>query len=192
MFHDGNRKLQSNFGSTELADRLVVKNNRSRFNETDKMFIEQLAFFFLSTASPEGHPDCSFKGGSPGFVRIIQSDCLIFPDYDGNGMFKSLGNIVTNPHVALLFIDMGNGPKRLRVNGTASVELVSPFINEFEGAQAIVKVAPVHIFPNCPRYIPDLGNGTPSKYLPKANITPVEPAWKSFEYFKDVVPERRN
>jgi uncharacterized protein len=191
MFHDGNRDLQARFGSTVLADRLVEVNNRSQFNENDKNFVEHLTFFFLATASPEGCPDCSFKGGLPGFVRITKADCLVFPDYDGNGMFKSLGNIRANPNVGLLFIAMGDDQRRLRVNGTAVVEMESPLICEFDGAQAIVSVTPKHIFPNCPRYIPDLANDKVSKYLPDDDAIPIEPVWKNYEAFKDVVPTRK-
>lgn len=191
MFHRGNRELQRQFGSTTLADRLVEKNNRACFTESDKNFVEQLSFFFLATSSPDGKPDCSFKGGHLGFIRVPEPNCLMFPDYDGNGMFKSLGNIRANPNVGLLFIEMGNSPKRLRVNGTASVELESPLLSEFEGAQAIIQVTPTHIFPNCPRYIPDLENGKNSKYLPDDNSIPIEPAWKDNEFFKHVIPERK-
>ena len=122
-------------------------------------FIASLRFFFLATADAEGRPDCSFKGGDPGFVRVLAPDLLAFPDYDGNGMFKSLGNIRANPHVGLLFIDMEGKPKRLRVNGTAEVVLDDPLLPEFEGAQALVRVTPVAIFPNCPRYIPPHAGG---------------------------------
>ena len=115
----------------------------------------------------------------------------MFPDYDGNGMFKSLGNIKANPFVGLLFIAMGESPKRLRVNGTAELDAADPMIAEFAGAQMLVKVTAEHIFPNCPRYIPDLGAGTSSVYLPRAGAAPVEPAWKGFDDFKDVVPPRK-
>ena len=120
MFHDGNRDLQAPFGSTALADRLVERLRHSAFTDDDKAFIEDAEFFFLATANPDGQPDCSFKGGPPGFVRVIAPDLLVWPDYDGNGMFKSLGNIASNPSVGLLFIRFGEKPKRLRVNGRAA------------------------------------------------------------------------
>ena len=98
MFHNGNRQIcRSMFGSTALADRLVERLRRSEFTEDDKTFIESLEYFFLATSDPVGRPDCSFKGGAPGFVRIVKPDLLVWPDYDGNGMFKSLGNIAVNP-----------------------------------------------------------------------------------------------
>ncbi len=117
MFHDGNRRLQDQFDSRRISDRLEEKLTRREFTEQDRAFIEGSMFFFLATADADGKPDCSFKGGTPGFVRLIGSDELAFPDYDGNGMFKSLGNILVNPSVGLLFIDMGEKPRRLRVNG---------------------------------------------------------------------------
>jgi hypothetical protein len=115
----------------------------------------------------------------------------VFPDYDGNGMFKSMGNIKVNARVGLLFISMGEKPQRLRVNGRASLHLADPMMANLPGAQMIVRVVPESIFPNCPRYIPDLGNGRPSEYLPGDGIEPKEPAWKAFDAFKDVVPARR-
>jgi uncharacterized protein len=191
MYHAGNREMQRQFGSTALADRLVEKLRRTRFTDTDRTFIEGLSFFFLASADSDGHPDCSFKGGAPGFVRVIADDLLVFPDYDGNGMFKSLGNIRSNPHVGLLFISMGATPKRLRVNGSAAVVFDDPLQREFEGAQALVRVVPQDIFPNCPRYIPNAETGEQSPYIPSAGAPRKEPAWKSFDDFRGVVPPRR-
>jgi predicted pyridoxine 5'-phosphate oxidase superfamily flavin-nucleotide-binding protein len=191
MFHQGNRDLQQQFGSTALADRLVERLRRSEFNDEDRDFIHSVEFFFLATASPDGQPDCSFKGGAPGFVRIVQPNLLVWPDYDGNGMFKSLGNIKLNPLVGLLFIRMGATPKRLRVNGRAEVVLEDPLMREFTGAQGLIRVTPIDIFPNCPRYIPDLATGTPSPYVPRGDQAPLEPGWKSNPAWKEVVPPRK-
>jgi len=191
MYHTGNRALQAQFGSTALADRLFGKLHRERFAEADKQFIESLSFFFLATADAEGRPDCSFKGGAPGFARVVSPELLVFPDYDGNGMFKSLGNITLNPQVGLLFIALQDAPKRLRVNGTAKLVFDDPLLPGFEGAQALIRVTPQHIFPNCPRYIPNLKGGEGSAYVPCAGVERKEPAWKSFDDFKDVVPPRR-
>lgn len=190
MYHEGNRQLQDAFGSRALADRLEEKLTRSRFTEDDKAFIERMVYFFLASADPEGRPDCSFKGGPVGFVRVTAPDELAFPDYDGNGQFKSLGNITMNPHVGLLFIDMHEKPQRLRVNGEAVVQRDDPLLAEIVGAQLIVRVKVRAIFPNCPRYIPGLTLVAPSPYVPKAGTPPVEPKWKSFDAFRDVVPAR--
>ena len=121
MFHDGNRRLQDQFDSRRISDRLEEKLTRTAFTDRRPRLHRESMFFFLATADAEGRPDCSFKGGAPGFVRVTGPGELAFPDYDGNGMFKSLGNILVNPGVGLLFIDMGEKPRRLRVNGTASV-----------------------------------------------------------------------
>ena len=191
MYHDGNRELQQHFGSVALADRLVEKLTRDRFTDGDRELIEGCSFFFLATADAQGHPDCSYKGGAPGFVRIVAPDLLIYPDYDGNGMFKSLGNVKKNPHVGLLFIAMGEKPKRLRVNGTAELSFDDPLLKEFPGGQMLVRVKPQHIFPNCPRYIHNVQIVEPSMYVPQAGCAPVEPAWKGFADFKDVMPPRK-
>jgi uncharacterized protein len=192
MYHDGNREIQDQFASRALADRLVERLERQAFKDEDKAFIESVGFFFLATADAEGRPDCSFKGGPAGFVRIERPDMLMFPDYDGNGMFKSLGNIKVNPHVGLLFIELGEKPRRLRVNGRATLHFDDPAMSHIPGAQILVRVVPEHIFPNCPRYIPNLRSGDPSPYVPAAGVPPKEPAWKTFDLFKDVVPPRRD
>ena len=191
MYHAGNRDLQDAFGSRALADRLEGRLKRDRFTEDDAALISSLSFFFLATADAEGRPDCSFKGGPPGFVRVAAPDLLVFPDYDGNGMFKSLGNIAANPHVGLLFLSVGEAPRRLRVNGRAEVVRDDPMIAEIPGAQLLVKVTPADIFPNCPRYIPQLQVTAPSDYWPQPSAPALEPKWKAFADFADVVPPRR-
>jgi predicted pyridoxine 5'-phosphate oxidase superfamily flavin-nucleotide-binding protein len=191
MYHEGSRALQDEFGSRKLANRLRVELSRSIFDESDKTFIETASFFFLATADADGRPDCSFKGGLPGFAKVLAPDLMVFPDYDGNGMFKSLGNIRVNPHVGLLFLRIGPKPGRLRVNGTAEISMDDPMIAQMPGAQMLVRVRPLDVFPNCPRYIPHLEMKAPSVYAPVAGEKPVEPVWKSSETLKDVVPPRR-
>src|SRR5499425_2689846 len=166
LYHDGNRQLQDAFDSRRISDRLEEKLTRTAFSADDRTFIESAHYFFLATADREGRPDCSFKGGMPGFVRVVGPSELAFPDYDGNGMFKSLGNIVVNPGVGLLFIDMGEKPRRLRVNGTATVSRDDALMQRFAGAQLLVRVTARAIFPNCPRYIAGPG-AAPSKYTPR-------------------------
>jgi len=188
LYHVGNRRLQEEFGSRRLADRLERVTFREAFTDSDRAFVEGAGFFFLATADAEGRPDCSFKGGMPRFVRVTGPAELAFPDYDGNGMFKSLGNLLVNPAVGMLFIDMGEKPRRLRVNGMATVVRDGPALADFTGAQLLVRVAARAIFPNCPRYIP--GRDAPSVYAPRPGVAPVEPAWKGFDQFRDVVPPR--
>ena len=191
LYHDGNRVWQDAFDSRPLADRMEARLAHTDFSDPDKAFIEGTLFFFLATADAEGRPDCSFKGGMPGFVRITGPGELTFPVYEGNGMFKSLGNIQVNPHVGLLFIDMGEKPRRMRVNGTAEIVRDEKLVAEFVGAQLLVRVTTRVIFPNCPRYIPEPVSRMPSEYAPRPDYQPPEPAWKSNPDWKDVVPPRR-
>ena len=191
MFHDGNRRLQDQFDSRRIADRLVEKLSRYAFSDGDRAFIESAIYFFIATADADGRPDCSFKGGAPGFVRVTADNEIAFPDYDGNGMFKSLGNLLVNPNVGLLFIDLHERPRRLRVNGSATVSRDDPLLGETVGAQLIVRVKARAIFPNCPRYIPKMQLAEPSVYVPQPGADPVEPAWKGFDIFKGYVHPRQ-
>ena len=189
MYHERSRELQDRFDSRRLADRLFETLARTEFSDGDRAFIESRAMFFLATADAEGRPDCSYKGGLPGFVRVLDRRTLAFPSYDGNGMFKSLGNVLANPHVGLLFIDFEQ-PNRLRVNGVASVSADDPLLTQCEGAQLIVRVAAEHIFPNCPRYIHRMQVVEMSPYAPCEGKVPPVPKWKTFPQFKDVLPKK--
>jgi uncharacterized protein len=181
--------LQDAFDSRRIADRLEKVTAHNLFNENDRAFIESCPMFFLATANQDGWPECSYKGGLPGFVRVVDDATLAFPDYDGNGMFRSLGNILIHPHVGLLFINFEN-PDRLRINGVASVHDGDPLLDEFPGAQLIVRVHAERIFPNCPRYIHKLQLTEYSVYTPRPDNTPPEPDWKQMDVFRDVLPRR--
>lgn len=187
IYHDGSRQMQDRFSTRKLADRLVEVGARDHFKDEDRQFIESRPFFFLSTADADGRPDCSYKGGLPGFVRVVDEQTLAFPCYDGNGMFISLGNLLVNPHVGLLFIDFER-PKRLRVNGRATLHDDDPLLSEFVGAQLIVRVRPDAIFPNCPRYIHKMQMVEHSVYAPRAGHTPPVPEWKQRPEFREVLP----
>ena len=187
MYHEGSRQLQDRFKARRLADRMVEHIVRESFTDEDRAFIDSRPLFFLATADADGRPDCSYKGGVPGFVRVVDPSTLVFPSYDGNGMFKSLGNVLVNPHVGLLFVDF-ESPKRLRVNGRASVSADDPLLGEFEGAQLIVRVQPEAIFPNCPRYIHKMQIIEQSVYAPCRGHTPPVPKWKSAPHFNEVLP----
>ena len=187
VYHAGMRQLQDHFDTRRLADRLDEKLGRTAFTDEDREFIESRLFFFLASADSEGRPDCSYKGGEAGFVRVTAPDELAFPSYDGNGMFRSLGNVLANPAVALLFIDFER-PNRLRVNGTASIADNDRLLETFAGAQLVVRVRATRIFPNCPRYIHRLSVVESSPYVPREGYTPPVPKWKRFEAFCDVLP----
>jgi uncharacterized protein len=181
-YHERMRELQDRFDARRLADRLAEQLLRTAFTEEDRAFIESRMMFFLATADAQGRPDCSYKGGMPGFVRVTGPSELSFPSYDGNGMFRTLGNILANPAVGMLFLDFEK-PQRIRVNGTARLEDPT---DEFEGAQLIVRVRAEAIFPNCPRYLHRMQLLEPSVYAPRAGHQPPEPGWK--QRFKDVLP----
>lgn len=189
MFHDGNRALQDRFDGRRLADSLERNRRHETFTEADRTFIETAPFFFLATAHGET-VDCSFKGGVPGFVRVTGGSTLAFPDYDGNSMYKSLGNILQGGNVGLLFIRFDGGRERMRVNGSATLDHDPDRLAEFEGAKMIVDVTARHIFPNCPRYIPSMDGLEISPHAPREGHEPPDPAWKFRDYARDHLPER--
>jgi len=166
-YHAGMRGLQDRFDTRRLADRLVENLSRTEFADDDRAFIQSRTFFFAATADGQGRPDCSYKGGAAGFVRGTDVNEVAFPSYDGNGMFRSLGNVLVNPAIALLFIDFEQ-PRRLRVNGTSFIQFDDPLLEQFAGAQLIVRVRATQIFPNCPRYLHRMQMGEASAYVPRA------------------------
>lgn len=188
MFHDGNRSLQDQFDSRRIADRLESVRMRAEFTESDISIIHSAPCFFLATANAEGWPDCSYKGGMPGFVQVVSQNSLLFPDYDGNGMFKSLGNIMANAAVGLLFIELDGERRRIRVNGTAVVISDPELVRSIPGAKLIVRVTAHHIFPNCPRYIHQMPVQEVSDFAPRPDHTPPEPFWKSKPDLRDYLP----
>ena len=188
FYHEHSRALQDRFDSRRIADRLAEKLLRAEFSDEDRSFIERQRLFFLASADAQGRPDCSYKGGAPGFVRVVAPDTLAFPSYDGNGMFRSLGNILANPAVGLLFIDF-EAQQRLRVNGRASLHVDDPLKGEYPGAQALVRVRAEQIFPNCPRYIHRMQLAEASPYVPVAGAAAPVPGWKRNPAFRDYLPK---
>ena len=189
IYHAGMRKLQDARETRPLADRLAQVTMRSAFTAEDRAFIESRPMFFLATADADGHPDCSYKGGLPGFVRVLDDHTLAFPEYDGNGMYRSWGNALVNPNVGLLFLDFET-PKRLRVNGTAAISVEDPVRSEYPGSVFMIRVSATSIFPNCPRYVHRMQLVEYSAYAPRADYTPPVPAWKTFDTFRDFLPAR--
>lgn len=188
IYHDGHRELQREFDSVRLADRLEQVTYRTRMTAEDRAFIESRDMFFLATADAQGRPNCSYKGGDPGFVRVIDDTTIAFPNYDGNGMFLSFGNATVNPHVGLLFIDF-ESPKRLRLNGAATIDRSTAMLAGFEQAQFVVIVKVRELFPNCPRYIHRYQLIERSQYAPRRGVETPVPAWKRFDWAKDVLPK---
>ena len=187
MYHAGSRAIQERFDSRRIADRLEQVTVHDELNDWDVEVVQGASMFFLATTGPDGWPDCSYKGGLPGFVHVLDRRTLAFPSYDGNGMFRSLGNIAASARVGMLFIDFEQAG-RMRVNGTATVEFDDDHLRAFDGAQAVVRVAIERIFPNCPRYIHRMHLVEHSVYAPSPGHVPPEPDWKSSPDFRDALP----
>lgn len=189
IYHDGMRALQDARETRALANRLSEVTVRTAFTAEDRAFIESCAMFFIATADAQGQPDCSFKGGLPGFVRVLDDHTLAIPDYDGNGMYRTWGNVLVNPQVGLLFLDFER-TKRIRVNGVAKVDENDSLRSEFPGSVFIIRVSATTIFPNCPRYIHKMKLVEYSVHAPREGYSPPVPAWKTFDVFKDSLPAR--
>jgi predicted pyridoxine 5'-phosphate oxidase superfamily flavin-nucleotide-binding protein len=187
IYHGGSRALQDRYDTRRLADRLAEVKVHDRFTAADREFLAALDMFFLATADADGRPTCSYKGGEPGFVRVVDERTLAFPNYDGNGMYLSMGNLAVNPAVGLLFIDFER-QRRMRVDGTASVRADDELLALYPEAQFVVRVLAQRIYPNCPRYIHQYHLVQRSSFVPRAeHATPV-PAWKQSEWARDVLP----
>jgi uncharacterized protein len=186
-YHSGHRLLQDRFDTRRLADRIDQKLVDDIIDADDKAFIERLDMFFIATADEQGYPNCSYKGGEPGFVRVVDEHTVVFPNYDGNGMYLSAGNMLANPNVGMLFIDFERG-RRLRLNGVASINEHDELIERYPEAQFIVRVRAREVFPNCPRYIHKYQLVEHSRFVPKASCPTPVPDWKRSAWARDVLP----
>jgi predicted pyridoxine 5'-phosphate oxidase superfamily flavin-nucleotide-binding protein len=188
MFYSpGSRALQDHFDTRRLADRLAEVKVRDRFTDDDRNFLARLDMFFLATVDEEGQPTCSYKGGDPGFVRIIDDTTLIFPNYDGNGMYLSMGNVAATGAVGMLFVDLER-QRRMRVDGAAQLVTDDPLLADYPGAQFLVRVDARRIYPNCPRYIHKYQLVERSAFVPHAHIPTPVPDWKRADWAVDVLP----
>jgi len=188
LYHEGNRELQDRFDTRRLADRIEERIVHDRVDDDDRAFIEARDMFFIATVDEEGRPQCSYKGGDPGFVRVLDERTIAFPVYDGNGMYLTAGNLLATKQVGLLFIDF-EGRKRMRLNGVASVADDDPLLAEYPEAQLVVRVAATEVFPNCPRYIHEYKLVARSRFVPKAECETPVPQWKRNEWASDVLAE---
>lgn len=179
------RLLQERFDTRRMADRLasVAGADLTAF----RAWIQARDMFFLATADASGQPQCSYKGGDPGFVRVIDAGTLAFPVYNGNGMFLSCGNLTENPQVGLLFVDFSDG-SRLRLTGHASLDPDDPLLSEFSGAELVVRVRAEAVFPNCRRYVHTHGHTERSVFVPAQGEQPPVPDWKRDPWFDGTLP----
>jgi len=179
--------LQGRFDSRRLADRIDERLVRNTIDADDTAFIERCDMLFLATADGRGRPNCSYKGGDPGFVRVVDERTVAFPSYDGNGMYVSAGNVLVNPHVGLLFINFEER-KRLRLNGIASFHDDDPLLQAYPGAQIIIRVRAEQVCPNCPRYIHEYRLVRRSRFVPRDGETAPVPRWKRADWSHDALP----
>jgi predicted pyridoxine 5'-phosphate oxidase superfamily flavin-nucleotide-binding protein len=186
LYHEGSRELQDRFDTRRLADRIEDRLVRDTIDEDDRAFIEARDMFFIATTDAAGRPQCSYKGGDPGFVRVLDERTIAFPVYDGNGMFLTAGNVLVNPQVGLLFIDF-EGRKRMRLNGVASVADEDPLLGEYPEAKLVVRVTATEVFPNCPRYIHEYRLVQRSRFVPKTECETPVPQWKRSEWANGVL-----
>ncbi|MEA2221150.1 MAG: uncharacterized protein QOJ35_3776 [Solirubrobacteraceae bacterium] len=173
FYHDGARELQDRFNTRRLADRMHDRTIRDVIRPQDRAFIERMDMFFLATADDAGRPQCSYKGGDPGFIRVVDAHTVAFPNYDGNGMYLSLGNVLVNPQIGMLLIDfLAERPERMRIEGIATIAEHDDLSWGYPGAQFVVRVQVQRLFPNCPRYIHRLALVERSPYVPRTGERP--------------------
>jgi predicted pyridoxine 5'-phosphate oxidase superfamily flavin-nucleotide-binding protein len=190
FYKEGHRALQDRFGTRALADRWTETVIKDEIADWQVKMVERAPYFWLATADADGWPDVSYKGGRPGFVKVMDDKrTLMFPSYDGNGMFRSLGNISVNPRVGLLFVDFAR-PKRFRVKGLATIIYDPAVLERWPGAEAVVSVDTRNAFSNCPRYVHDSTTGKLSPYAPGGEVDPPVPEWKESDDVKPLLPNR--
>lgn len=186
IYTDRHRALQDQFDSRRMADRIEEIAVRTEFGPDDKAFIEARDMFFLSTNDERGRPTVSYKGGDPGFVKVLDATTLAFPSYDGNGMYYSMGNINGHNEVGLLFMDFEK-PHRIRVQGTATAVSDDPLRDLWHEAELIVRVNLSELWQNCPRYVHRYKKVTSSRYVPREETETPLCEWKRIDGMQDVL-----
>ncbi len=189
LYGDEHRVLQDEFGTRKLADRVEQLVCRTEFDDEVRAFIEGADMFFLSTVDHKGRPTVSYKGGDPGFVKIVDPTTLVFPSYDGNGMYFSMGNIAKSAEIGLLFISFER-PHRIRVQGRATVSRNDPMMSHYKEADLVVRMTLSELWQNCPRYIHRHEKVAPSRYVPRAACETPLAGWKRIDLMTDALPER--
>lgn len=186
LYQDQHRDLQDRFQSRPMADRIEQIALKTEIGPDEKAFIESRDFFFLTTVDAQGMPTVSYKGGTPGFVRVVDDTHIMFPSYDGNGMYLSMGNIVGHPQVGFLFIDFER-PFRLRAQGIAEVSNAPEHLSAFKDAELVVRVKLTELWMNCPRYIHRYQRLKASRYVPQADTETPLCEWKRIDGVQDVL-----
>lgn len=185
-YSEASRALQDRFDTRRLADALTQVIVHEELTDLDQAFIGSRDMFWLASVDAQGSPTVSYKGGAPGFVQIADARTLLFPSYDGNGMFFSLGNLAATAQVGLLFMDFER-PHRIRVQGRAQVLDDAALLARFPGAQLVVRVAITAIFQNCPRYVHRMERVAASRYVPDADGAAPLAGWKRIDAIQPVL-----
>ena len=187
FYHEGSRELQdrSTRAGWPTGSRSVKV--RDAIDDDDRAFIESMDMLFLATADADGRPECSYKGGEPGFVRVLDERTIAFPGYDGNGMFMSFGNVLVNPEVGLLFIsferqtpaaaerDREHRPRRPAARTVAGGAARDPRPR----ARGVSQLPALHPQDAARRALP---------LRPRGGHEPPVPEWKTRDWARDVLP----
>ena len=188
FFHEGMREFQDLFGGRRIAEAIEKNRKHYEFWDDEEELIKNSKFFFIAS-SWNGYIDCNIKSGDPGFVKIIEKGIIEYPEYDGNSMYRTAGNISKNPNVALLFLNFDGKSRRIRINGHATIHHDNKSLENHFGAKFVVRIN-CEIYPNCPRYVPNLEKDEPSAYVPrKGKGVPPAPEWKKRDYIKNILPK---
>jgi hypothetical protein len=188
FYTDSQQNLQAEFDTKALADRLAAAIVTEELTSEQMAFVGQRNMFFLSTIDEYGFPSSSYKGGAVGFVRCANTRTLVFPSYDGNGMFLSMGNIEAQQKVGLLFIDFET-PQRLRVRGSARLLRDGPMLDSYPGANLVVEVDVDRVWQNCPRYVHKMQPVEVSPHVPNPDGSAKIALWKRIDMVQDVLSD---
>jgi len=186
LYGPQHRHLQDEFSSRAMADRIEMIALKTEIDDLHKGFIESRDMFFLSTVDHNGRPTVSYKGGDPGFVKVIDPQTIAFPSYDGNGMYYSMGNIEAHPELGILFIAFDK-PNRLRLQGRGEIVRSGPLLDLFPEADLAVRVNVSEVWVNCPRYVHRYEKVKPSRYVPREGVETPLCEWKRIDGIQDVL-----
>ncbi|MCA3181486.1 MAG: pyridoxamine 5'-phosphate oxidase family protein [Burkholderiaceae bacterium] len=188
FFHEGMRALQDRFDGRRTAEAIERHRKHYDFWDDERQWIESARCFFIASTFGE-YVDCNIKSGDAGFVKIVGPGVIEYPEYDGNSMYRTLGNIARNPNVGLLFVEFDGKSRRIRINGRATILDDPGSLARHFGAKVVVRIE-CEIYPNCPRYVPDLVTGAPSPHVPRPEApNPPPPEWKQRDYIRAILPK---
>jgi predicted pyridoxine 5'-phosphate oxidase superfamily flavin-nucleotide-binding protein len=188
LYGDSHRALHEQFDSQRMAA-LLETMDTDEVQPQHKAFIESRDMFWLATVDAEGRPQCQYKGGAPGFIRVVDPKTVVFPSYDGNGRYHSMGNISATGQVGLLFLDF-ESPNRLRLQGEATVSADDPLLAEYKDAELIVRINVTHVIINCPRYIHRMQRVEQSQTVPVADKPTPFAQWKRIDVVQEALPAK--